>query len=159
MNEIRSPENQDFEIRIDRNGVWYYNGAEMLRKDIVQMFYDHLTKDDSGRYVIEMPNDRCYVVVEDTPFVVQRVNHIASSDGTSEALQLHLSDEKDEALNPESLYITPDNVLYCSVRNNLFTARFSRAAYYQIADFFKCDNDTERFYLEINGKKYILRHQ
>ena len=59
-------------IRIDKNGVWYYKGAEMFRREIVNFFYQNLRQDESGRYLIELPNDRCYLEVEDAPFVVSR---------------------------------------------------------------------------------------
>ena len=33
-------------IRIDKEGVWYYKGNEMFRKDIVKLFYQNLKRDE-----------------------------------------------------------------------------------------------------------------
>ena len=61
-------------IRIDKEGVWYYKGAEMFRKEIVNFFYQNLKRDESCQYLIELENDRCYLDVEDTPFVIRSVH-------------------------------------------------------------------------------------
>lgn len=42
------------DIRIDKEGVWYYKDAEMFRKDIVNLFYQNLKLDELGRYIIEL---------------------------------------------------------------------------------------------------------
>ena len=57
------------DIRIDKEGIWYFCGEEMVRRDIVNYLYRYLKRDETGRYVIETENDRCYVMVEDAPFL------------------------------------------------------------------------------------------
>ncbi len=37
MIEERMPD-----IKIDKEGTWFYKGAEMFRKDILEIFYEHL---------------------------------------------------------------------------------------------------------------------
>ncbi|HAR97539.1 MAG TPA: DUF1285 domain-containing protein, partial [Syntrophus sp. (in: bacteria)] len=34
------------DIRIDKDGVWFYRGQEMFRREIVNLFYEHLKQDD-----------------------------------------------------------------------------------------------------------------
>jgi hypothetical protein len=65
--------NNNLEIRIDKDGIWYFHGEEMKRQDIVQYFYQHLKKDSAGNYLIEIKNDRCLVSVEDAPYVIRSV--------------------------------------------------------------------------------------
>jgi len=60
-------------IRIDREGRWFHKGLEMLRRDFVRFFYEHMEMDSRGRYVIRLSNQTCYLDVEDTAFVVRRV--------------------------------------------------------------------------------------
>jgi D-Tyr-tRNAtyr deacylase len=52
--------------------LWHFRGAEMFRKEIVDLFYEHLRFDESsGKYVnSNWRNDRCFNEVDDTPYVV-----------------------------------------------------------------------------------------
>jgi hypothetical protein len=56
------------DIRIDADGVWFYRGTEMIRREIIDLFYQHLRQDESGHYVIEIGQQRYPVDVEDTAF-------------------------------------------------------------------------------------------
>ena len=48
MAECDVQQGLSFEIKIDKEGVWYYNGAEMFRKDILDIFFQHLKRDEDG---------------------------------------------------------------------------------------------------------------
>lgn len=149
-------------IRIDKEGVWYYNGAEMFRKDILDIFYQNLKKDESGRYIIEFENDRCCLDVEDTPFVVKAVYLLVSkNDDSKEAIHILLNDRTVEDLDPDTLWIEKDNVLYCSVKDSKFYARFSKASYYQIANYIEHDSEKDDYFIALNGRNYYinLRHK
>ncbi len=155
----KKKQDQDFppcEIRIDKDGVWYFRGDEMFRKDIVNLFYQSLRRDPSGRYVIEMANERCYLDVEDTPFVVKTVHVAGSPSRGDETILLTLIDDTVEKLDPKTLRVGCDHVLYCKVRKGEFEARFSRASYYQIADFFNYDPGNDRYFLPLNGIPYYI---
>ena len=144
-------------IRIDKEGVWYYKGAEMFRKDILDVFYRNLKRDKSGRYIIEFKNDRCYLDVEDTPFVVKTVNRTDSKSDGNEAMHILLNDQTVEKLDPGTLWIGKDNVLYCYVKNKKFYARFSKASYYQIAKYIEHDDERDDYYIPLNGRDYYIR--
>ena len=64
---------ENSEIKIDKEGIWYYKGAHMFRKDILCVFFEHLKIDECGKYLIELNEERCYLDVEDTAFVVAAV--------------------------------------------------------------------------------------
>ncbi|RLB09928.1 MAG: hypothetical protein DRG39_07015 [Deltaproteobacteria bacterium] len=138
------------EITIDKEGIWYHKGAQIIRKDIIKFFYEHMELDEQGRYIISWKNERCVVDVMDTAFFVQRVDKI---DGD---FLLYISDETEERLDPESLYIGKDNVLYCQIKAGRFPARFVRPAYYQIAEYIEEENG--RFFLKVNNKRYFLNY-
>jgi len=144
-------------IMIDKEGVWYYKGVEMFRKDIVSLFYQNLKKDEKGRYIIEFENDRCYLDVEDTPFVVKAVYRSVSKSGDSEAIHILLNDKTMEKLDPSSLWIEKDNILYCSVKDNKFYARFSRSSYYQIANYIKQNGEKDEYFTPLNGRHYYIK--
>jgi hypothetical protein len=62
------------DIRIDAEGVWFYRGAEMTRREIITLFYQNLRQDDSGRYFIEIGPQQYPVDVEDTAYVVWSID-------------------------------------------------------------------------------------
>jgi hypothetical protein len=120
------------EISVDVEGRWHFRGAEIIHRDIVQLFSRHLERDDEGRYVIHWRGQRCLVSVADTPLVVWGASAV-SERGVVRSVLLHLSDGTSEQLDPSSFQIGPENVPYCRVREGGLSARFSRKAYYQIA--------------------------
>jgi uncharacterized protein len=140
-------------ICIDKEGKWFHNGAEMIHRGIVLDFYKHLTVDNSGNYIIKRGDETCYVEVEDTPFIVTRVE-FEGGDGNAERVVLSLINDTQEILEPETLIIGDGNILYCAVKQGLFRARFSRAAYYQLASHIKEEGD--KYYLPLNNKKYLI---
>lgn len=140
------------DIRIDAEGTWFYRGAEMTRRDIVQLFYQNLVTDGAGRYFIRLGNQAYPVEVEDTPFVVQDI--VASQE--EKAFLLKISDGSEEQLEPETFRIGENNVPYCTIRNGLSRARLSKAAYYRLADRLHYDSARDLFYLKLNGKKSFL---
>ena len=147
------------DIRIDKDGVWYYRGVEMLRSDIVNYFYQNLKRDQAGRYLIEMESERCYLEVEDTPFVVKTVHRSISKNNGEESVYLLLSDDTLERLDPHTLWIGNDNVLYCTIKNHQFNARFLRAAYYQLAECIEYDAQKDAYFISLDGHRYYLQQR
>ena len=58
--------------------------------------------------------------------------------------------------DPETLRISSESVLYCTVKNNQFPARFLRPAYYQIAENI-AEDEADGFVLLINNKRYPIQ--
>ncbi|MBW2063980.1 MAG: DUF1285 domain-containing protein [Deltaproteobacteria bacterium] len=142
-------------IYIDKEGRWFYEGAEIIRREIILHFYRHMELDPQGRYIIDWNGQRCYLDVEDAPFVVQRAEREERGGPDRYAFVLYLNDDTREELAPESLWVGKDNVLYCRVKDGKFPARFSRPAYYQICEFMI--EQEGAFFLPIDGKKYTIR--
>jgi len=147
----------NYEIKIDKEGLWYYNGAHMFRKDILQVFFQSLKIDECGKYLIEMGTERCYLEVEDTPFVVASVYKTKHPCSGLEQIEVLLNDDSCEVLEMNSLYTGRDNVLYCSVKEGRFTARFSRKSYYQIAGFIEQSENSADYFINLNGEKYFIK--
>ena len=145
-------------IRIDKEGVWYYKGNEMFRKDIVKLFYENLKRDESGSYYIELENDLASLEVEDTAYVVTAVDKLGSTAEGNERISVLLNDETLEELDCESLRIGQDNVLYCTVKSVCHKARFLRTSYYQIAEYFDYDDARDCYFLPLNGARYYIKN-
>jgi hypothetical protein len=138
-------------IFIDKEGRWFHRDLEMVRREIIQLFYQHMETDSRGRYVIYLAGQKCYVDVEDTAFVVWE----ATLEG-GERIVIRLSDDTWESLNLDTLYVGGDNVLYCRVKDGRFPARFRRAAYYQLAE--HVQEELGEYFIFLHGRKHVIRH-
>jgi len=143
------------DIRIDKDGVWSYRGNEMLRKDIVQLLYRHLKRDHDGRYLIEMGEDREYLDVEDTPYVIKSIS--LTADMGKDVISLHMPDETVDELDPSTLRVGADNALYGIMSGMAVEARFSRSSYYQLAEHIEQEDGKEQFYIFLNSQRYYIR--
>ncbi len=145
------------DIRIDKEGVWYYRGAEMYRTDIVEYLFRYLDQEKSGHYYIELSrSDRCRIEVEDTAFVVRSVEKKMTGNNAMDSILIQLSDGSREELCLESLSVSAENVLYCRVKANRFVARFSRKSHYQLLDDLEYDEKLEQYFLKLNGHRFYI---
>jgi hypothetical protein len=143
-------------IFIDKEGRWFHKGAEMVHREFIQLFYEHMERDASGRYIISMGGDRCYLEVEDTPFVIRQVRFHEGAEGESPSrCMLSLSDDTREILRPDTLFIGAENVLYAKVKEGAFPARFLRPAYYQLAQHIVEEDGS--YVLPLEDKKYVIQ--
>ncbi|MBN1472675.1 MAG: DUF1285 domain-containing protein [Syntrophaceae bacterium] len=147
----------DGDIKIDKEGVWFFRGAEMFRKDFVDLFYQHIKQDTDGRYFIQYGDETSYLDVEDKAFVVKSVHKTCSKNDGKECIELLLSDGTVEILEPDTLYIGCNNVLYCHVKERCFEARFLRPSYYQIAEFIEHDPVNDRFLISLNRETHYIK--
>ena len=141
-------------IYIDKEGRWYHQGVEMIHREFIRLFYQNMVLDSKGRYLINWKDEVCYVEVEDTAFVVKRVSYEEGHQDRASRIHLSLSDDTKEELIPDSLYVGRDNILYCKVKSGVFPARFSRAAYYQLAEYIEEENGA--YFLPLYGQKYYI---
>jgi uncharacterized protein len=144
------------EIRIGWDGVWYFRGMEMTRKDIVQYFYQHLRQDSHGHYQIEIGSQCCRVQVDDVPYIVQSVCPGFAKADARTCMVISLSDGSFEELNPGSIRIGGNNIPYCRVKEGRHEARFSRQAYYQLAVNIEHDPCQDRYVMIVDGCSYTL---
>ncbi|ROQ90920.1 DUF1285 domain-containing protein [Desulfosoma caldarium] len=146
---------EDVLIFVDREGDWFYGNRPIIRKEILETFYQCLRLTRDGRYVLEWQGRLYPIAVADTPFVITRVDHLTDEFGRAQ-IQLtfkHLSET--EILDPSTLWVGPENVLYCRVRQSRFPARFSRPAYYQVAQWIE-PVDHARFALRLGDGLYPI---
>ena len=126
----------DLDIRIAKDGTWYYLGSPINRFELVKLFSSILKKED-GKYFLVTPVEKVGITVEDAPFVAVDVD--ATGDGMNQNLTFttHVGDT---ALagpdNPIRIVIDPDTEEpspYILVRNNL-EARIDRKSFYRLVD-------------------------
>jgi hypothetical protein len=141
-------------IRIDKEGTWYYQGLPIINTNIYRYLNQCLGRDDSGRYILSMGEEKCYLEVEDTPFAIHEVYLKCETAGTPAVLWVKLNDGAEEVLETGSLRVAADNVVYARIKGGFCEARFTRAAYYQLAGYLQ--QDREGYYLSVDGVKTYL---
>jgi hypothetical protein len=143
-------------IWIDREGRWFFRGEEITHRKTYLLYCRSLTLDAAGRFLLRVGKEECPVEVEDAPFVVKSLDFIPADGGKIKSIDLLLNDETREPLQPETLRVGTQNVLYCQVRGGSFAARFSRGAYQLLFPYIRHDERRKRFFLVIDGKEYNL---
>lgn len=127
----------DIDIRIGRDGTWYYHGSPIGRKRLVKLFASVLKREPDGRYVLETPVEKGRIQVDDVPFVAVEL----TATGAGEELVLTLRTNLDEfvtvgADNPIRIAADPETghpLPYVHVRDGL-EARISRPVYYELVE-------------------------
>lgn len=73
----------DLDMRIARDGTWFYLGTPIGRPGLVRLFSSILKKED-GRYFLVTPVEKVGITVDDAPFVA--VDFEASGEGRDQVL-------------------------------------------------------------------------
>src|SRR4051794_26233004 len=63
----------DLEMRIARDGTWFYRGSPIGRLPLVKLFASVLRREADGRYWLVTPAERGRIEVEDVPFLAVEV--------------------------------------------------------------------------------------
>ena len=73
----------DIDIRIDRQGDWYYQGSKIERRRMVALFSTILWREDDS-YFLKTPHEKLKIEVEAAPFVA--VLMTVTGEGESQSL-------------------------------------------------------------------------
>ena len=59
----------DLDMRIGRDGTWFYHGSPIARKPMVKLFASVLSRDEDGVYWLTTPVEKGRIEVDDAPFL------------------------------------------------------------------------------------------
>jgi len=138
-------------ISFGKDGWWYANDERIENRRINLLFSQHLRKKTEGDYEIAIGWDKVTVVIDDAPYVVTQ----ATGD-PAHGFTIRLNDESEELLDPTTLVIGPENVLYCRVKSGEHLARFLRPAYYQLAEHVQENTENGMFLLRLGATTYPI---
>jgi hypothetical protein len=151
-----------YTISFRRDGAWYADDERIRNPRIQLLFSRSLRRDDREgapdlpRYtgwLLDVGVDRLSVVVEDTPLVVTGV------DGDPDrGFTILTNDGESGELDPATLEVGDDDVLYCRVdrgERGTMRARFLRPAYYRLARFVEAGDDGPA--LRVRDRRWPLR--
>jgi hypothetical protein len=138
-------------FRIDREGTWRHEGVEVTHPGVLRNLYANLRADASG-YHLQAGPLRVPVQVDDTPFVVVRVE--AGSDPG--AIAAYLSDGSQEPLDPATLMLDRRGIPYCRVKDGRFRARLAVPAWLQLAGKVEPDPESGQPILILGSRRVSL---
>lgn len=126
----------DLDIRIARDGLWYYLGTPIGRKPLVRLFSTILRK-DGDKYFLVTPVEKVGITVDDAPFVA--VDFDVSNPGPDQTLtfETNVGDSAtagaDTPIRVERDPQTGEPSPYILVRSNL-EALIDRKSFYRLVD-------------------------
>jgi hypothetical protein len=126
----------DLDIRIARNGIWYYLGTPIGRPELVRLFSTILRKDGDA-YFLVTPVEKVGIMVEDAPFVA--VDFEVTGQGAAQQLvfSTNVGDQAQAGPNhPIRVARDPDSgepAPYILIRANL-EALIDRKSFYRLVD-------------------------
>ena len=126
----------DLDMRIARDGTWFYLGTPIGRKELVRLFSSILRKDGDA-YFLVTPVEKVGITVDDAPFVAQDFDRFDRDGAQVLRFSTHVDDEMEAGpdhpirvvLDPETSEPTP----YILVRANL-EALIDRKSFYRLVD-------------------------
>ena len=127
----------DLDIRIDRDGLWFYHGSPIGRKELVRLFASVLHKDEEGRYWLITPAEKGEIQVEDAPFMAVEM----FVEGVGEAQSVGFRTNVDDIVNVDSDHpirvindsLTGEPSPYVMVREGL-EAKLTRSVFYEMVE-------------------------
>ena len=126
----------DLDIRIGRNGMWWYLGTPIGRLELVKLFASVLKLED-GKYFLVTPVEKIGITVEDAPFVA--VDFTVSGEGSAQVLTFETNVGDLTVAGPENpIRVVRDPETgepspYVHVRRGL-EALIDRRSYYRLVD-------------------------
>lgn len=125
----------DLQMRIDRDGLWYYHGSPIGRKELVRLFASVLRREPDGQYWLVTPAEKGRIIVEDAPFLA--VELMVTASGRDQVLRVRtnvddvVTIDADRPLRIAHNLVTGEPSPYILVRDGL-EARLSRSVYYEV---------------------------
>ena len=126
----------DLDMRIARDGTWFYQGTPIGRPGLVKLF-SSIIKKEGDKYFLVTPVEKVGITVDDAPFVA--VDFEASGAGEQQVLTFFTQVE-DKAVASDELPIrverdpeTGEPSPYVRIRSNL-DALIDRKSFYRLVD-------------------------
>ena len=139
----------DIDMRIARDGTWFYHGSPIGRTQLVKLFSTVLKRDSIGDYWLETPVEKCRIQVEDAPFLA--VEMVVEGTGVNQRLQFRTNVDDNLIAGPDNpirVEIDPDSdepSPYLLVRGAL-EALIARAVFYDLVELAveeECDGERQ----------------
>lgn len=134
----------DIDMRIGRDGSWFYLGTPIGRREMVRLFSTVLRRDADGRYYLVTPVEKCGITVDDAAFVA--VELLVEGQGPGQRLSFRTNVDDVVSAGPGHplrVEIDPETgapAPYVHVRGRL-EARVNRPVFYELVELATPDPD------------------
>ena len=122
----------DLDIRIARDGTWFYLGTPIGRPALVKLFSSILKK-EAGKYYLVTPVEKVGIQVDDAPFVAVDVDHRNGDLHFTTQVGDTMIAGPDHPIRVERDPKTGEPSPYVLVRSNL-EALIDRKSFYRLVD-------------------------
>ena len=126
----------DLDMRIARDGTWFYQGTPIGRKELVRLFSTILKLED-GAYFLVTPVEKVGITVDDAPFVAVDFEQIDGATGPALRFETNVGDTTDAGHdNPIRVVRDPNTgepSPYVHVRAGL-EALIDRKSFYRLVE-------------------------
>jgi hypothetical protein len=82
----------EIDMRIARDGTWFYQGSRIERPALVTLF-SRLLRKDGERYVLVTPSECVGIQIDDVPFIASELEMIQAASGQSFKFRTNIGDE------------------------------------------------------------------
>lgn len=127
----------DIDMRIGADGVWYYLGSPIGRKELVKLFSDVIRCDDAGDYWLVTPAEMARIKVDDAPFTA--VEMICEGEGENRVISFRTNADTVVTLDAEHPFRVATDMEtgeprpYITIRDRL-EALIVRSVFYQLIE-------------------------
>ncbi|RUO80875.1 DUF1285 domain-containing protein [Idiomarina tyrosinivorans] len=142
-------------ISIDSQGRWFYQGSEIARQKLVQLFASVLVVEEQQYYLVT-PAEKVKISVADVPFVITDYQQASSDDGeTVWLVETNVGDKV--AISDQHPLEVRNGIPYVTVYRGL-QAKLHRNVFYRWVDMAEVEElqGVSRYFIRSAGKKYLL---
>lgn len=147
----------DFDMRIARDGTWYYRGTPIGRIALCKLFASVLRRDEDGGYWLVTPVERGRIVVDDAPFLAVELAEKHGPNGPELAFRTNLDEwataDADHPIRVEVDTESGEPAPYVTIRPGL-DAKLARPVFYELVE--RAEERDGRLYVASAGMAFEL---
>ena len=150
----------DIDMRIGRDGTWFYMGTPIGRSAMVKLFSTVLRLDDDGKYYLVTPVEKLGIKVDDAPFLA--VEMVREGSGAAQVLSFRTQTDdwvvasKTHPIRFSFDPVTSEPSPYILVRDNL-EALINRPLFYDLVALAEHKKIEDKTVLEVTSQGEVFR--
>ena len=152
---------ENVEMRIDREGRWFFMNSPIGRKRMVKLFSKVLRLDDDGEYYLVTPVEKIRIEVEERPFLI--IDYQVTTENKRQLISFETNTgdmfllDKEHPITVSTNPKTGEPKPYILVRSNL-EGIISRNIYYKLVEmsYIKKENNENIFLLKSNNQTFEI---
>ncbi|MCB1214623.1 MAG: DUF1285 domain-containing protein [Deltaproteobacteria bacterium] len=145
-------DSRSYHYQLDQEGQLWISGSQLKDAATLKFFLKNLEKVKDKTYQVHCMGELNLIQVEDVPYVVQDLQF------KEDQVELVFAGNYKEFLDPSTLWVGKDHVLYCKVRKSQMEARFNRKSYLELTQ--KVIEHLGKYYFEWQDKLFeiVFKH-